>query len=65
MSKAEGCSRHGCEVHGPVAPATWSGHMLSVFIIKRLSDVAEITPSLAFTFAVMAGVAKGLIYLAG
>lgn len=39
--------------------------MLMVFIIKRLQDAAEITPSLAFTFAVMAGVAKGLIYLAG
>jgi hypothetical protein len=39
--------------------------MLTVFILKRLQDAAEITPSLAFTFAVMAAVAKGLIYLAG
>lgn len=39
--------------------------MLMVFILKRLQDAAEITPSLAFTFAVMVGVAKGLIYLAG
>ncbi len=39
--------------------------MIAIFLANRLSDLADITPPLVFTLAVMAGVAKALIYIAG
>ena len=39
--------------------------MVAIFIANRLRDAAEVCPPLVFTLAVMTGVAKAMIYIAG